>query len=382
MLSKKIRNFIFCFLILFSSTSFAFEKEKFDLIVDTDAAIDDWAALLYVLNLPEQANLLGVTIPGTGEAHCAPAKKNMANLVYLANREKDNIVVTCGDSVPMEGFHTFPDAWRIDMDNLFGLHIKENPTPNILAEHSVEWLNKTLSKNKRPVVILTLGPLTNIGQLLQKYPASAKKIKRIYMMGGAFETKGNLIIPGITDGVTNTFAEWNIWVDPLSAKIVFNSNVPVTVVSLDVTNKVQVTREFLAEQKKYLKTESAKFYDDVLEKNLDFIDSGEYYFWHVLAAAAMYLPICHENLKTVDVVTKYDANTTGDEQMKSFGPKFSLVFDQFKTSMLNRYPFEQVESGRTVFVTTAQQQNKNHTVCSDANAKLFKEHFIKTLNAR
>jgi hypothetical protein len=68
--------------------------------------------------IKKRAKLLGITIPGTGEVHCKFAIKNVLDLVHLAGRSKENIRVSCGDEVPMEGVHAFPDAWRKDVDHL------------------------------------------------------------------------------------------------------------------------------------------------------------------------------------------------------------------------------------------------------------------------
>ncbi|WGL60085.1 nucleoside hydrolase [Pigmentibacter sp. JX0631] len=369
--------------ILFSLFSFnfghAYEKEAFPLIIDTDAAIDDWPAVLYSLNQKAHSDLLGITISATGEAHCKPAQKNIADLIYLSGRESEFIPVTCGDSVPLEGFHTFPDEWRITSDSLFDVKIPSNPTPHILTKHSVEWMHETLSKSKKPVVFLTIGPLTNLGQLIQKYPDDVKKIKRIYIMGGAIKAKGNLNVPNITENLQNKYAEWNIWIDPLSAKIVFNSGVPLSVIPLDASNQVRVTREFLKKLKSEIHSKSAQFYADILDKNLDFIDSGEYYFWDVLSTASMYMPFCTEKKVKLDVVTKFDPSQSGKEQMKSFGKNFSLVFAQFEGNMQNRHPFEQIESGRTIEIVK-QDKKLDHVMCFKVDGDVFKDHFIKTLN--
>jgi inosine-uridine nucleoside N-ribohydrolase len=149
----------------------------------------------------------------------------------------------------MEGFHTFPDKWRESADKLNGVIIAKNPSPHNLTQHSVEWYHDILNKNKKSVVILAIGPLTNIGQLIQKYPNDVKKIKRIYIMGGALNVKGNLKTSIYTKELSNNYAEWNIWVDPLAAKIVFNSSIPITLVPLDATNQAKFTLDYVDKQK-------------------------------------------------------------------------------------------------------------------------------------
>ncbi|APJ03422.1 nucleoside hydrolase [Silvanigrella aquatica] len=378
-LLKKLQTFIFIFCFSFYNYAFSYEKNKFDLIIDTDAAIDDWLAVLYSLNQEKKSNLLGITIAATGEAHCKPAQINIANLIYLAGKEKKQIPISCGDSVPLEGFHTFPDKWRIDSDTMNNIIIQKNPNPNILAQHAVEWLHETLNKNSNPVVILSIGPLTNIGQLIKKYPEVTKKVKRIYIMGGAIYVKGNLIIPNITESLKNKYAEWNIWVDPLAAKIVMNSDIPLSLVTLDATNQVQVTRDFMKTLKKNMKSKAANFYADILDKNLEFVDSGEYYFWDILTAASMYFPFCTEKKTSLDVITQYESNTNGYDQIKSFGKEFNLALEQFKDNMQNRQAFEQLESGRTLVLKT-RENKKLQKFCTKVSEKQFKKSLIETLN--
>ena len=133
------------------------EKGKFNLIVDTDMAIDDWPAVLYVLNQRSRANILGITVPGSGEAHCKHAIGNVLDLIHLVGREKENIKVSCGDEVPMEGVHTFPDAWRKDVDSFYGIKIPKSPQIKPPKIHSVDHMRDMIKKSKKPVVILTLG---------------------------------------------------------------------------------------------------------------------------------------------------------------------------------------------------------------------------------
>ena len=76
-------NFVLAMTLTFLSfLSFSQEKGKFNLILDTDMAIDDWPAVLYVLNQKKRAKFLGIT--GTGEVHCKFAIKNVLDLVHLA----------------------------------------------------------------------------------------------------------------------------------------------------------------------------------------------------------------------------------------------------------------------------------------------------------
>ena len=80
-------------------------------------------------------------------------------------------------------------------------------------------------------------------------------------MGGAIETRGNLIVQGFTDDLQNKVAEWNIYIDPVAANKVFTSGIPITLIPLDATNQVPVTLDFTAEFKRKATSPEAKFID-------------------------------------------------------------------------------------------------------------------------
>ena len=262
------------------ATSSAPVDSRVPIIFDTDMAIDDWGALLFLAQHPN-AKLLAVTTNGAGETRCAPALRNIPSLLALS--DANPVPFACGDDYPLDGFFAFPEPWRIQADTLSGVSI---PTIDLPPEpgHAVELIHSTLANAAQPVVIVATGSLTNIAQWLERYPQDKAKVARLVIMGGAFEHKGNIIVPNFTDGHPNVSAEWNIFVDPVAAAQVFAAGLSLEVVGLDVTNDVQVTAEFAAQFKRSTPTPAARFWDRVLDDNDWFIASGEYYFWDVLAA--------------------------------------------------------------------------------------------------
>jgi inosine-uridine nucleoside N-ribohydrolase len=100
---------------------------------------------------------------------------------------------------------------------------------------SVELILKTLAEAPAPMTIVGIGPLTNLGMALAKEPTIAAKIEEIVIMGGSREVRG-----------LHGLAEFNIWVDPKAATIVFGSGLPVRVFGLDVTKKRKVLPQDLA----------------------------------------------------------------------------------------------------------------------------------------
>ena len=108
-----------------------------------------------------------------------------------------------------------------------------DPTMPLQDKHAVDFIIDTLRAHDAGTVTLCpLGPLTNIATAFNNAPDIIEKVQEIVLMGGAYFQVGN-ITPA---------AEFNIYVDPEAAKIVFNSGVPIVVMPLDVTHKALTTR--------------------------------------------------------------------------------------------------------------------------------------------
>jgi hypothetical protein len=157
-------------------------------VIDTDMAADDWMAVLYLLRRPDVA-VKAITVAGDGEANCEPGTRHALGLVALANRGV--IPVACGRTTPLQGDHAFPAQWRADVDSLLGLTLPTT-TATMTQQTEVDLLTSVIGASPQPVVLLTLGPLTNVAEALQRTPALVKKLAMIYIMGGAVEVPGNI----------------------------------------------------------------------------------------------------------------------------------------------------------------------------------------------
>ena len=335
-------------------------------IFDTDMAIDDWSALLLLGNHSD-VELLAVTANGAGETRCGPAMRNIPALLDLT--KAGEVTVACGDDYPLDGFFAFPEPWRVQADTLSGVTIPDSKR-SISDKHAVEVIHDTLAASEEPVVLLTTGSLTNIAQWLEKYPEDKTKISRLVIMGGSFDAPGNIIVPNFTDGHPNKWAEWNIYVDPIAADAVFQSGLAIEVVGLDVTNKVKVTTAFAKDFKQRVATPASDFWDKVLDDNDWFIDSGEYYFWDVLAALVVIDPeFCQGQLEPVYVT----------HQIIS---KPSVWTDNSipKTTVTGQ-PRQHLAPGKSGITKTG-GNNPPAKVCRSTNAKKAFDVFTKTLNEK
>lgn len=247
-------------------------------ILDVDMAHEDMFSALFLLSHPN-VDLRAITVSGTGEAHCEPGVRNALGLVKLSGHKE--IPVTCGRELPLAGDREFPAEWRKAADDAYGVTIPTGGAAHLL--NASDLIIDILRNTEEPITIVAVGPLTNIAEAIQKEPAITTNIKEIYIMGGAVNVEGNVGNSGV--GIQNEYAEWNIYIDPTAANIVFSSGINIILVPLDVTQDVPVTRNFYRVLGENLNTPSANLVYEMLTANLDFVDSGGFQFWDSLTTA-------------------------------------------------------------------------------------------------
>ncbi|VUD68757.1 Pyrimidine-specific ribonucleoside hydrolase RihA [Thalassocella blandensis] len=341
---------------------------KTPVIFDTDMAIDDWSALLLLAKHPK-IDLLAVTANGVGETRCEPAMKNIPALLDLTPASNE-VAFACGDDYPMEGYYAFPEPWRKQADTLSGVSLPESKR-KMDTQHAVDLIHQKIKDAKSKVTLIATGSLTNIAQWLTKYPKERDSIARLVIMGGAFDVPGNIIVPGFTDNHPNQHAEWNMFVDAKAAAQVFASGLPIEVVGLDVTNQVKVTKAFAKEFKSKASTPAAEFWDKVLDDNDWFIDSGEYFFWDVLAALVVIdRSFCKGEMASVTV--------THDKAEKPWEPSSLKSIPETTTEGKKR----QHLSAKTAGVTRIGGNNPKVKICRKTQADKAFKVFTDTLNRK
>ena len=199
---------------------------KHKIIIDTDPGQDDAVAILLALGSSE-IEVLGITAVA-GNVPLALTEKNARKICELAGRP--DVRVFAGASRPM--VRPLVTAEQVHgKTGLDGPDLPE-PTMELQAQHAVDFLVETLMQEEAGTVTLCpLGPLTNIALALVREPRIALRIQRIVLMGGGFFEGGN----------TTPAAEFNIYVDPHAADVVFRSGVPIVMMPLDVTHKALTT---------------------------------------------------------------------------------------------------------------------------------------------
>jgi pyrimidine-specific ribonucleoside hydrolase len=254
------------------------------IIVDTDAGSDDFMAVSLLLSYPT-VKIDAITVVN-GLAHVDAGARNMGRLLDLAGRK--HVPVFAGRDTPLRGNAAFPAEWRKISDDLPGVPLPPASRPPE-HKHAADYLVEHLRNASTPVQILALGPLTNIAEAIERDHSIVRNIREIVIMGGAVRVPGNLQDGGVFH-TQNSTAEWNIFIDPLAARVVFRSGVPIRLIALDATNKVHIGPEFLREFKSKARSPLGRVVAQVLEADRETINAGIFYAWDPLAAAALLHP--------------------------------------------------------------------------------------------
>ncbi|QPF71936.1 nucleoside hydrolase [Roseateles sp. DAIF2] len=194
------------------------------IIIDTDPGQDDAVAILLALASPE-LELLGITTVA-GNVPLALTSRNARIVCELAGRRE--VPVYAGADRPL--LKPLVTAEHVHGRSGLDGPVLPEPTMPLAAGHAVDFIIDTLMRREAGTVTLCpLGPLTNIAQALIREPRIAPRIRRIVLMGGG----------GFEGGNITPAAEFNIYVDPQAADLVFRSGVPITMAPLDVTHQAQ-----------------------------------------------------------------------------------------------------------------------------------------------
>ena len=201
------------------------------IIIDTDPGQDDAVAILLALASPE-LEVLGICTVA-GNVPLALTARNARVVCELAGRP--DVPVFAGCDRPM--VRDLVTAEYVHGDTGLDGAVLPDPVMPLQERHAVDFIVDTLlGAEPSSVTMCTLGPLTNLGVALTRHPGIAAGIRHIVMMGGGFFEGGN----------TTPAAEFNIYVDPDAADVVFRSGLPLTMLPLDVTHRALILPGHLA----------------------------------------------------------------------------------------------------------------------------------------
>ncbi len=199
------------------------QKSRIALVVDTDTGVDDAAALAYLLNIPE-ANILGITTVA-GNTSAENAANNV--LILLDTAKRTDIPVVIGAAAPLVVAASHQGVFVHGPDGLWGLGYQH---PHDLSQLSHDASGFLCAKAGADVILLALGPLTNIARAVQACP-DQMRLYKIVWLGGAKSVAG--------EGNT-AVSVFNPWFDPDAANAVLRSGVQLTMITTDAARAVEL----------------------------------------------------------------------------------------------------------------------------------------------
>jgi purine nucleosidase len=226
------------------------------ILFDTDPGIDDACAILLALASPE-LSVEGLSIVH-GNSSLQQATRNALSILELAGAS--HIPVAVGCELPL----VQPSLLAPETHGNTGLGYAELPEPRArpTAQHGCDFLIEQILSAPGEITLVAIGPLTNIALAIRQEPQIVSAVKDVIVMGGAIRYEGN----------TTALAEFNTYVDPHAAHIVYHSGMPITLVPLDVTYQCVLTSDDVNRMRS-VDAPITKFVEDATRFYMEFHDS-------------------------------------------------------------------------------------------------------------
>ena len=225
------------------------------IIIDTDPGIDDSLAILLALASPE-IQLEGLTVVhGNSSTHQGTI--NALSILELAGAS--HIPVARGCELPL----VQPSLLAPETHGNTGLGYAQLPGPRSkpIVQHGSDFLIEKIMSNPGEITLVAIGPLTNVALAIRKEPRIVQAVRELIIMGGAIRHEGN----------TTPLAEFNTYVDPHAAHIVYHSGMPITLTPLDVTYQCILLAEDV-ERIKEVESDIPPFIADATRFYMEFHD--------------------------------------------------------------------------------------------------------------
>ncbi|RKU07479.1 nucleoside hydrolase [Candidatus Poribacteria bacterium] len=210
------------------------------ILIDTDPGVDDALAILFAMLSPE-LHIEAITTV-CGNAPVAQATQNLLTILSVLDLDQFPVIAQ-GEAAPLvkplvtaAHVHGEDGLGNISqLRNADGSLLYRPANTEVSSITGIDLILEMAARYPDELVIVTLGPLTNIAKAIRKDAPKMRHLRKIIVMGGVFEAYGNV----------TTTAEFNIFVDPHAAHEVFHFGVPVHIAPLDATHQVVLTGERL-----------------------------------------------------------------------------------------------------------------------------------------
>lgn len=243
------------------------------IILDCDPGMDDALAIINAIADPN-IELLGISTVA-GNVHLHHTSRNALDILHHL---KSDIPVYEGVDKPLtRDLHV---ATEFHGEEGMG-DLELAPSPKTISQDFGKFYLEAAKKYPGEVILVAVGPLTNVATALTEYPELKNLLKEIIFMGGS-----------LCGGNVTPYAEFNIYVDPEAANIVLSSGIPVTMIGLDATMKASFSREELEEMRS-LNTLYSEF-------SMDIFDS----MFRVRKAIGMTSVVFHDSIGLISAIYK------------------------------------------------------------------------------
>ena len=298
-------------------------------LMDHDGAVDDYLSVVLLMTM-EEVETLGVIVT-PADCYIQSAVSATRKILDLMGRSEVPVAAST-----VRGLNPFPVLFRRDsfaVDRLPILNEKGTIDTPLISEPGQNFMVRVLRDAAVPVTLMVTGPLTTVAQALDIAPEIKSKIQEIVWMGGALNVIGNVskdMEPG-----QDMSAEWNAYWDPIAIDRIWETQIPVVMCPLDITNNVPLTVEFsnlLAKQRKYP-------ISDLAGQCYALAISQDYYFWDILATAYLAHPEFYQ-LREWETEIITEGISQGRTKVKKGGRKIQAM-DKVDTAQFYNYILEQ-----------------------------------------
>ena len=235
------------------------------ILIDTDPGVDDAFAIFLAMHAPELHVEAITTV--CGNTPVAQATQNLLTILGVLDLDQFPIIAQ-GAAEPLvkplvtaahvHGEDGLGNISQLRTPNGSLLYPPANPEVSSMA--AVDLILEMAARYPDELVLVTLGPLTNIAKAIRKDAPKMRRLREIIVMGGVFEEYGNV----------TTTAEFNIFVDPHAAHEVFNFGVPLHIAPLDATHQVILTGERLHAEMDKRPNRISQFLKDATQPCMEF----------------------------------------------------------------------------------------------------------------
>ena len=283
-------------------------------LMDHDGAIDDFLSSILLITMSE-VELLGIVVT---PADCYIDAAVSVSRKILDFMGKSNIPVA---KSTVRGINPFPPEFRRDctiIDHFPLINESARVFTPLATLSGQEFIVEQLKAASEPVTLMVTGPLTTVAEAIAIEPAIVDRIAEIVWMGGALTVAGNVqkVFALEHDGT----AEWNVFWDAIAAKQIWDSDIPITLCPLDLTNGVPVTSKFIRQ----LTKQRQHPVSDLVGLCYSLAIPQDFYCWDILATAYLARPELYRvEERETDIITT--GTSQGQTVLKAGGKKIRVM---------------------------------------------------------